>query len=86
MTALGIFGPRSGHVPLFVELCRFHGLDRKKRLLLRSIMEKLRSDRPAMVFVDPSWLRRAMELEDFAESVEELRELYEQWFGRGGTA
>ena len=81
MTALGLFGPRFGHLPLFVELCRFHGLDRKKRALLRSVMEKFRSDKPALIFVDPTWLRRALELDDFTESVEVLRELYEQWFG-----
>jgi len=80
MTALGLFGPRFGHLPLFVELCRLHGLDRKKRALLRSVMEKFRSDKPALIFVDPTWLRRALEQEEFAEVAEELRELYEQWF------
>lgn len=81
MSALGMFGPRSGHKPLFVDLCRFHGLDRKTKLLLKEIMVKFQPERPAEMFVDPALLRRAIEHPDFAESMEELQELYQTWFG-----
>lgn len=81
MSPLGIFGPRTGHQALFNDLCRYHDLDRKTRTLLLTIMQKFRPERPALIFVDPTWLRRAIEHEEFLESTEELRELYKNWFG-----
>ena len=81
MSPLGMFGPRTGHKPLFVELCRHHGLDRKTKQLLKNILVKFEPERPAEMFVDPTLLRRAIEHPDFAESTEYLQELYKTWFG-----
>lgn len=81
MSPLGMFGPRSGHKPLFVDLCRFHDLDRKTKLLLKDIVLKFNMERPAELFVDSTHLRRAIENPAFAESLEDLQELYKSWFG-----
>lgn len=81
MSFTGIFGPREGHQPLFNDLCRLHELDKKTKLLLLSVMQKFQPNRPTLIFVDSAWLRKALEHSDFADSAEQLQELYDSWFG-----
>lgn len=80
MSPMGLFGSRSGHRPLFNELCRLHDLDRKTRQLLRNVALKFCSEKPANLFVNPEFLRRAAEDSDFAEQAGDLQELYQSWF------
>ncbi len=81
MSPLGMFGPRGGHKRLFAELVRFHDLDRKTKLLLKEVVQKLNIQRPAEIFVDPTHLTRALNSPDFAGSVDDLQALYKNWFG-----
>ncbi len=80
MSPLALFGSRSGHQPLFNELCRYHNLDRKVRQLLRNVSAKYCAEKPANLFLLPDLLRRAVEDPDFAEQTETLQELYKEWF------
>lgn len=75
-----LFGSQNDPVSLFKELCRFHHLDKKTRVLLRDMMKKFKPDMPALVFVDDRWLRKASEDEEFQESVELIRSLAKDWF------
>lgn len=75
-----LFGSQNDPVSLFKELCRFHHLDKKTRVLLRDMMRKYNPDKPALVFVDGVWLRKALEDEEFQESVELIRNLCKDWF------
>lgn len=86
MNPLGMFGPRTGHPALFNDLCRLHGLDRPTRRLLQAVTDKPPSDRPALIFVDPAWMHRALDESDFRESAAELRRLYDAWFGADKSA
>ncbi len=81
MSPLGMFGPRTGHKHLYAELVRFHELDRKTKLLLKEIIQKFDVQRPAELFVDPAILLKAIKSPAFAESVDDLQELYKSWFG-----
>ncbi len=80
MSPLGIFGPKTGHKPLFADLCQYHGLDKKTKLLLKNIVLKLDLQKPAELFVDPTILTKALKSPDFADSVDDLQELYNNWF------
>ncbi len=80
MSPLGMFGPRTGHKHLYAEMCRYHNLDRKTKLLLKDIVLKFNVRRPAEVFVDPSILSLAIKNSAFADSVDDLQELYKAWF------
>lgn len=75
-----LFGSRSGHVPLFNDLCRFHQFDRKTRQLLGNVAQRFQLERPTLMFFDPVWLRKAIGHPDFAESVDDLQTLYNTWF------
>ena len=78
-----IFGPRTGHRPLFDDLCQFHQLDKATRTLVTAVAMKLRPTRPADVFVDGVWLRKSLEDQEFAASREAIQEIYNSWFGSG---
>ncbi len=80
MSPLGLFGSRSGHHPLFNDLCRYHNLDRKTRHLLREVATKYCTEKPANLFLVPDLLRRASEDPDFAEQAPVLQELFLAWF------
>ncbi|MDR0870502.1 MAG: hypothetical protein LBN39_06880 [Planctomycetaceae bacterium] len=78
----GIFGPRTGHQPLFSDLCRFHNIDKKTRQLLKDVTDKLQLERPAELFVEPALLQKAMNSPEFSNSTEDLQALYKAWFGK----
>jgi len=78
-----IFGQKVGHPVLFREICTNLELDRKTVKVLSYITAKISPEMPAMIFVDPSILRKGAKLPEVAESVELLRELYYKWFGGG---
>jgi hypothetical protein len=76
----GLLGPRVGHKPLFDELCQYHKLDKKTKLLLNQVIQKYQLQQPAEIFIDPTLLDRAFHDEEFAESADELRKLLKTWF------
>jgi len=85
---MAIFGPRVGHEALFDEVCKFHGIDRKTKTLLQSVIKKNQMPRPAEIFIESDTLVRALNDSDFSEENEELQKLYDAWFiekprGRG---
>ena len=76
-----IFGQKVGHPVLFRELCTQLELDKKTSKVLSHITSKLNPEMPAMIFVDPTILRKGAKLPEVAESLELLRELFYKWFG-----
>jgi hypothetical protein len=76
-----IFGQKVGHPVLFRELCTNLELDKKTSKVLNQIASKLNPEMPAMIFVDPTIMRKGVKLPEVADSVELLRELYYKWFG-----
>lgn len=76
----GLFGPKHDHASLFNELCRFHQIDRKTKQLLGRIMEKYKAARPGLIFVEDTWLRKAIDDKEFQEFAEQLHELRKNWF------
>jgi len=78
---MALFGPRIGHEALFDEVCKFHGIDRKMKPLLQSVVKKYQMAHPAELFIEPETLTRALSDPDFpAEEVAELQKLYDAWF------
>jgi hypothetical protein len=85
---MALFGPRVGHEALFDEVCRFHGIDRKTKTLLQSVIKKSQMQCPAEIFIEPETLVRALNDTEFSEESAELQKLYDAWFidkprGRG---
>ena len=76
-----IFGQKVGHPALFREICTNLELDKKTCKVLSQITAKISQEIPAMIFIDPTILRKGVKLPEVAESVELLRELYYKWFG-----
>jgi hypothetical protein len=82
MGLLELLGQRGGHKPLFDDLCQYHKLDRKTRLLLNRIIQKYQLLQPANIFIDSTLLDRALNDEEFTESVDDLRDLIKIWFDK----
>ncbi|MDR2438703.1 MAG: hypothetical protein LBE12_04950 [Planctomycetaceae bacterium] len=80
MGLLGLLGQRNGHKPLFDDLCQYHKLDRKIKLLLNRIIQKYQLLQPVDIFIDSTLLDRALNDEEFTESADDLRELIKIWF------
>lgn len=80
MSLLGLLGQRVGHKPLFDDVCQYHKLDKKTKLLLNRIIQKYQLTQPVDIFIDSTLLDRALNDEDFTESAEDLRELIKIWF------
>ncbi|MDR0611748.1 MAG: hypothetical protein LBG58_16705 [Planctomycetaceae bacterium] len=80
MSLLGLLGARVGHKPLFDDLCQYHKLDKKTKLLLNHVIQKYQLSRPVEIFIDSTILERALNDEEFAESADDLRELIKIWF------
>ena len=85
---MAIFGPRVGHEALFDEVCRFHGIDRKTKTLLQSVIKKSQMQCPAEIFIESETLIHALNDSEFSEDNAELQKLYDAWFidkprGRG---
>ena len=76
-----IFGQKVGHPVLFREFCRSLELDKKTVKVLSQISSKICPEMPAMLFIDPTVMRKGVKLPEVADSVEILRELYYKWFG-----
>ena len=76
-----IFGQKVGHPVLFREFCTTLELDKKTVKILSQITSKFSSEMPAMIFIDPTIIRKGVKLPEVADSVELLRELYYKWFG-----
>ncbi|MDR2706466.1 MAG: hypothetical protein LBC02_11865 [Planctomycetaceae bacterium] len=80
MSLLGLLGPRVGHKPLFDDLCQYHKLDKKTKLLLTHVIQKYQLLQPVEIFIDSTILERALNDEEFTESADELRKLLKIWF------
>ncbi len=78
----GLFGPKVGHQALYNDLCKFHTIDRKTKMLLDQIVQTLDLRQPAMIFLDADCFQKALALPDFASQTDPIRELCFQWFGR----
>jgi len=76
-----IFGQKVGHPVLFREFCTSLELDKKTVKVLNQITAKICPEMPAMIFVDPTIMRKGVKLPEVADSVELLREMYYKWFG-----
>jgi hypothetical protein len=66
----------SGHAALFRDLCQYHQLNKTTKLLLLQIVKELGIERPAMIFIDPAILTKAMSLPSMADSVNAIQELF----------
>jgi hypothetical protein len=77
---MGIFGPSVGHGPLFEEVCKFHEIDKKIKLVLQAIVKKYQPPRPAEMFIEPDLLRRAMDDAEFADAKRDIQKLHDAWF------
>ncbi|MDR3198282.1 MAG: hypothetical protein LBU34_10490 [Planctomycetaceae bacterium] len=80
MSLLGLLGQRVGHKPLFDDLCQYHKLEKKTKLLLNRIIQKYQLLQPAEIFIDSTILDRALTDEEFTDSADDLRELIKTWF------
>ncbi|MGL4594767.1 MAG: hypothetical protein ACRCUY_08580 [Thermoguttaceae bacterium] len=80
MSPFGIFGPRTGHEPLFWEVVKYHNLDRKSRNLIYSVAKKYQPERLSEVFLNPRILQLAIDDAEFVSSTDDLREIYKNWF------
>ncbi|MDR0336430.1 MAG: hypothetical protein LBI18_05000 [Planctomycetaceae bacterium] len=80
MSLLGLLGPRIGHKPLFDDLCQYHKIDRKTKLLLNHVIQKYQLSQPIEIFIDSKWLDQALNDEEFADSADDLREIIKLWF------
>jgi len=76
-----LFAAKKGPAALFRELCNIHDLDKKTVKLLTQITTELNLEQPAMVFIDPTVLRKGVTLPSVNDSVTQIRELYYRWFG-----
>ena len=77
---MALFGPRVGHEALFEEVFKFHDIDRKMKPLLQSITKKYQMPHPAMIFIEPDTLMRALSDVEFAEENADIQKLYDAWF------
>ena len=75
MSPFGFFGPKTGHQPLYAELCRFFQLERKDRAILDALVLKLNIQHPGELFLDASWFQKGATHPDFTTHVDELRKL-----------
>lgn len=74
---------RKGESPqrLFDDLCKQHDLTSNNAKLLRKISRELQLPNPASLFVDPSLLISAGQLEKFQETQQQLTKVGEELFG-----
>ena len=77
---MALFGPRVGHEALFDEVCKFHGIEKKMKTLLLTIVKKYQIPYPAKIFIEPDTLMRALDDGDFSEENTDLQKLYDAWF------
>ena len=77
---MALFGPRVGPEALFDEVCRFHGIDRKTKSLLQTVIKRNQMPRPAEIFIEPDTMIRALNDNDLSEENEELQKIYDAWF------
>jgi hypothetical protein len=77
---MALFGPRVGHEALFDEVCKFHEIDKKMKVLLQSVIKKYQIPRPAEIFVESSTLTRALSDPEFSAENADLQKLYDAWF------
>jgi len=81
-TVLGnLFAAKKGPAALFRDLCQVHDLDKKTVKFLTQITTELNLEQPAMIFIDPTVLRKGVTLSSVGDSVVQIRELYYRWFG-----
>lgn len=81
MSPFGLFGAKVGHQPLFHDLCAFHALDKKVRLLLERVIQTQSLEMQGRIFLDPSILLQAVGDPQFEADRNQLRELLSRWFG-----
>lgn len=77
---MALFGPRVGHEALFDEVCKFHDIDKKNKLLLQTVVKKYQMPHPASIFIEPDTLMRALSDPELAEDNTDLQKLYDAWF------
>ena len=77
---MALFGPRVGHEALFDEVCKFHGIDKKIKTLLQTVVKKYQIPHPAVIFIEPDTLMRALSDPELADDNTDLQKLYDIWF------
>jgi hypothetical protein len=77
---MALFGPKVGHDALFDEVCTYHTIDKKQKLLLQSVVKKYQMARPVEIFILPDMMRQALSDADFAADNADLQKLYDAWF------
>lgn len=82
MSFFGLFGPKTGHQPLYADLCRFHDIDRPTKQVLDRILQAYAVEDSGRIFLDGSLLAKAFTDPNFEENKNLLRELSFRWFGR----
>lgn len=73
---------KNSHPELFRGLCQAHELDRGSRKLLKQVVRVYQMNKPALIFVEPKWLRSAAGNAAFQAESENLRQLQDRLFGR----
>jgi hypothetical protein len=81
MSLFGFLSQSSGHVPLFNEVCMYHKIDKKSRMLLNNIAQKFTPDDPVKIFLDSEYLYKAVADPDFTDSSDKISEYITNWFG-----
>ncbi|MDR2643596.1 MAG: hypothetical protein LBC74_12465 [Planctomycetaceae bacterium] len=80
MSLFGFLNQSSGHVPLFNDLCMYHKVDRKNRILLNNIAQKFSPDNPVKIFLDRECMQRAIADPEFSNFVDKINEFITNWF------
>jgi hypothetical protein len=82
MSPFALFGSKEGHPRLFVDICRFHEIDRRTRGLLDRIVKTLDMKEPGAIFLDDKWLVSAFTNATFEADKPQIAELVAVWFSR----
>jgi len=77
-----MFAPKTGHLALYNDLCKLHGIDRKTKTVLDAIVQCQAVEKPALIFIDPGYFLKAAQLAELADSLPTIRELSYKWFGK----
>ena len=77
---MALFGPRVGHDALFDEVCKYHEIDKKAKVLLQTVTKKYQMPQPVQIFIESDTITRALSDPDLSAEHEELQKLYDAWF------
>ena len=77
---MALFGPKVGHEALFDEVCKYHEIDKKAKVLLQTIVKKYQMPQPVQIFIEQDTLTRALGDHELSAEHEELQKFYDAWF------